>query len=166
MDIINGKIYALKRFQTDKIYIGSTIQSLNIRLNKHKSDFVRYKKGIYHYKSSFEIAKFDDCYIELIKEVCCTKKQLLILEGEEIENNKNKVNIRIEGEVHRQLHEIEYRKNNQEHRKQYQIEYLKDDEHKQRSKEQKKKWMIENREKFNAYKKQWRAKRKELGLKY
>ena len=95
MELVTGKIYILKSSQTDKIYIGSTTQSLKRRLQMHNS---RYKNNNNKENySAFEILKFDDCYIELIKEVSCTKKQLLILEGDEIVKNQKCVNNRIAG---------------------------------------------------------------------
>ncbi len=36
--------------------------------------------------------KYNDCYAELIKEVYCTKKQMLKIENEEIIKNENSVN--------------------------------------------------------------------------
>ena len=90
----DGKIYALRSFQTDDIYIGSTIQSLTSRMWKHQNDFKRWKDGKFCYMTSYEILKYDDCYIELICECPCeTKEQLNKKEGETIRamNCVNKV---------------------------------------------------------------------------
>ena len=87
-----GRIYALKSFQTDKIYIGSTINTINMRYSSHKYKYKLYLNDEHHYYSAFDLMKYDDCYVELIKEVYCTKKQLLELEDEEIQSHNNCVN--------------------------------------------------------------------------
>jgi len=33
---MKGRIYIIRSKQTDKIYIGSTVETLNIRFSKHK----------------------------------------------------------------------------------------------------------------------------------
>ncbi len=95
---MNGKIYSIRSYQTDKIYIGSTVQPLHKRLHKHRSQYKKYEEG----KStitSFEILKYDDNYIELLEEYACTNSnQLHRREGELIRQYANiAVNFRIEG---------------------------------------------------------------------
>ena len=69
----NGKIYSIRSHQTDKIYIGSTTQSLSQRFSNHK--------GLNC--SSREIMQFADAYIELIEMFPCANKiQLHRREGE------------------------------------------------------------------------------------
>jgi len=58
-----GRIYKITSPQTDKIYIGSTINGLLERLMNHKSQFKNNKNN---YCSSKEIVCFSDCKIELI----------------------------------------------------------------------------------------------------
>ena len=64
----NGRIYKLVSQQTDKIYIGSTKDKLCKRIAGHK---YKYKKWLNDntkgFLTSFEIVKFDDCKIELLK---------------------------------------------------------------------------------------------------
>ena len=36
---LNGKIYTIRSFQTDKFYIGSTIQPLHKRLHEHRRKY-------------------------------------------------------------------------------------------------------------------------------
>jgi len=87
----NGKIYSIRSYSTDKFYIGSTIQPLHKRLYHHKKDYVRFSiNNKYHYVSSFEIIKLDDCYIELLEEYKCeNKNQLNRREGEMIRKYKD-----------------------------------------------------------------------------
>ena len=111
--MISGKIYCLKSFQTDKIYIGSTSQKIKRRLQQHKSHYKRYLNGKMRYLSSFEIIKYNDCYIELIKEVACEKKQLLILEGQEINNNSKCINLFLCGKSSNDYGENYYKRRNE-----------------------------------------------------
>ena len=74
---MNGKIYSIRSYQTDKIYIGFTTQPLHKRLFKHRNGYKNYKIHSKKYTSSFEIIKFDDNYIELIEEYPCVNKNLL-----------------------------------------------------------------------------------------
>ena len=100
MDIkrYNGKIYAIRSYQTELIYVGSTIEKrLSARFSKHKSDYKMNLKGTKNYVTSYEIVKYDDCYIELIEEVSnYTKDEMRKLEGQYI-REMNCVNKRIEG---------------------------------------------------------------------
>ena len=86
---IRGRIYKITSAQTDNIYIGSTTKSLERRLSNHKSDFKRYLNNKTHYKSGYDIVKFDDAIIELIEEKEFeTKDEMLFRERYFIEQNK------------------------------------------------------------------------------
>ena len=100
-----GKIYKLVSSQTDKIYIGSTIQTLKQRKSKHKNKPCR----------SREITCYEDFDIILIKEYPCNcKKELLREEGDIIKQNLDIcVNYQIAGRTKKEhLREvgIEYNK--------------------------------------------------------
>ena len=69
----NGKIYTIRSFETDKIYIGSTCQSLSKRFSEHKSNFLLCRGKT----SAFELLKKDDCYIELLENCPCNSKDEL-----------------------------------------------------------------------------------------
>ena len=62
-----GYTYAVRSYQTDEIYIGSTLGTLRQRLYKHKQDLKQYNKGKFHYVTSYEIVKYDDAFIEMIE---------------------------------------------------------------------------------------------------
>lgn len=82
-----SKIYAIRSHQTDLIYIGSTTQSLAVRLAEHKRD-IKNRIGKRQPCSSKEILKYEDVYIELIEEYPCeNKEQLNKKEGEHIRAN-------------------------------------------------------------------------------
>jgi len=78
----NGKLYFLRSIQFElehpnaiqNRYFGSTIMLLDKRFRIHKKDFERWKKGECGYVSSFELIKYDDCEIVLIKNFPCRNK--------------------------------------------------------------------------------------------
>tara|TARA_R110001632_G_C11155207_1_gene397858 strand:+ start:78 stop:662 length:585 start_codon:yes stop_codon:yes gene_type:complete len=79
-----GKIYKIIDNTNGNIYIGSTIQTLKMRLYKHKSNY----KDKFHNLTSFDIIKNNDYKIELLEHYSCNnKKELETREREYIENN-------------------------------------------------------------------------------
>ena len=74
----NGKIYTIKSFQTDKVYYGSTTQSLSKRLRKHKQHYTYYLKSNKGYMTSYEVLAFDDAYISLIEKYPCDSREELL----------------------------------------------------------------------------------------
>lgn len=127
-----ARIYSIRSYQTDKIYIGSTCQSLSMRMGGHRKNFKAYNNQKSNYVSSFEILKFDDAYIELIENYpCLTKDELHKREGEHIRANEcvNKV---IPGRSDKEYYQDnkekykEYRQDNNDIIKEYNIQYYKD----------------------------------------
>ena len=96
----NGKIYSIRSHQTDKIYIGSTTQSLAVRFGGHKRSMDC---------SSKEILLFDDAYIELIELFPCASKMALNLREGEIIRTRVCVNKLIPGRT-----QTEWREDNKE----------------------------------------------------
>ena len=98
IDYRNGKIYKLISTETDNVYVGST--SLNYlckRLVGHRKAYKMWLAKKYHYVSSFELLKYEDCKIILIEDFPCdSKDQLTSREQYWIENmpnvNKQKAN--------------------------------------------------------------------------
>ena len=89
-----GKIYAIRSYQTDKIYIGSTCDTLSRRLSGHRMQFKNFKNGKSRFVTSFELLKYADYYIELLELYPCDSKiELHKREGELIRSNEcvNKV---------------------------------------------------------------------------
>ena len=160
----NGKIYALRSFQTDKIYIGSTTQPLSTRLFKHRNHYKRWQQEKFPYITSFEILKFDDCYIELIAECPCeNKEQLNKKEGETI-REMDCVNKNIAGRTY-----SEYYQDNREHlleqKRQYAVEHKEEiaeyqqnyyQEHKEERKEYLANYYQEHKEEHNKKSKEYR----------
>lgn len=84
----NGKIYTIRSYQTDKFYIGSTCSPLHKRLYQHKAVYKSYLKNSINFISSFDIIKYEDCYIELMEFFKCnTKNELEKRENELIRDN-------------------------------------------------------------------------------
>jgi len=149
-----GKIYKLVSSQTDKIYIGSTIQTLKERKSKHKYS-TKNKKN-----SSKFICCYDDFEIELIKEYPCnSKKELEREEGCIIKQNLDIcVNKNIAGrtkkehwcDVGKETNK-KYRIENKEKYKKKRYIYLKNNRDK--TNETHKKWKENNKEKVKQYNK-------------
>ena len=90
---MQGRIYKITSKNSNKVYIGSTTQTLQRRLYGHKYDYIGYLNGKYNYVTSFEILELGDYRIELIEEIDFTdKKDLLKREGYFIQTTKNTVN--------------------------------------------------------------------------
>lgn len=85
MDYKNGKIYVIRNHINDKVYVGSTTQSLAKRFSKHRGDTtkqsVERKKARLLHKTMGELG-VDNFYIELIENYPCeSKEQLRAREG-------------------------------------------------------------------------------------
>ena len=83
-EIKHGIIYCIKSPSCVSVYIGSTTKTLEKRFYYHKKAFKDYSNGKNNYTSSFEIVQYDDSYIELIRNVECTKQQMHEQEYQEI----------------------------------------------------------------------------------
>ena len=112
-----GIIYALKSYQTDKIYIGSTLDIIK-RFYFHKKFFDYYTAGVrndasgdckYKFTTSFHLLRYDDCYIDILEFFsCCNKSELTKREGQLIKQYRDvAVNRKVEGRTSK-----EYSKDN------------------------------------------------------
>ena len=85
IDYSLGKVYIIRSPNTEKVYIGSTIQSLSKRFSGHIKS--------YNNTCSKIVIEHGDAYIELLENVPCeTKEQLLKREGELIRSTENCIN--------------------------------------------------------------------------
>jgi len=116
----NGKIYALRSYQINKIYIGSTCSNLSQRKAGHKNDYKRFiEKKDKNWLSSFYICEYDDCYIELLEtKEFKNKEEMLKLEGQYIRDTENCINKQITGRTQK-----EYQNENKEYIKNLKKEY-------------------------------------------
>ena len=78
IDYQNGKIYAIKSFLRDEVYIGSTCQKyLSDRLKGHRQKYRYWQKHNSNYITSFIVLKNVDHYIELIENCPCNNVEEL-----------------------------------------------------------------------------------------
>jgi len=63
------RIYKISSAQTPSIYIGSTKEKLNRRMSNHRRAYKSFLAGERSNMTSFDIIKYDDAKIELVKEV-------------------------------------------------------------------------------------------------
>jgi len=83
-----GKIYKLIDNTNANIYIGSTIQKLNIRFNEHKKEYKNFLNGKHNWVTSFDIIKNNNYRFEIIKYVVFKdRKELHQKERYYIQNN-------------------------------------------------------------------------------
>ena len=143
-DYSKSKIYSIRSHQTDLIYIGSTIQTLALRLAGHVRDFKKFKNGKCNYITSFDMLKFEDYYIELICEFpCASKLHLSKKEGEYIRSSKC-VNKNIAGRTSNQYY-LDNKVKIKKYAKQYQLD----------NKEKRIKYRLDNKEKISKQQKQY-----------
>ena len=97
-DYKNGKIYCLRNYINNEIYIGSTCQSLSKRMAYHRQDSIKQnRQRILIYKTMTELGR-DNFYIELIEEYPCENlSQLTRREGELTRELKASLNQKIAG---------------------------------------------------------------------
>ena len=162
----SGKIYTIRSHQTDKFYIGSTVQPLSKRLCGHKDDFTAFKLQKTRYITSFDILKYADFYIELLELFPCnTKIELNKREGELIRLHKddcvNKcIPNRTQAEWYvdnqervKQQHK-QYTKDNKEKLENYRKEYMKDNANREKVKLRRQQRNIDNKEEIAVKRKQ------------
>ena len=155
-----GNIYIIRSKQTDKVYIGSTFNTLSIRLSGHKCSKTC---------TSREILKYSDAEIELLEcYECEDDEQLELREAyyiREYKKNNLCVNKQIPGrtiaEYKKENKETiaEYYQENKEKRKEYQKEHY--EENKKAISEKKKEYYEENKEAINKKNNEYYEKNKE-----
>lgn len=154
MNYADGKIYAIRSYSTDDVYVGSTCTTLTKRLSRHKSDYEYWLKKDYKYTTSYEVLKNDDYYIELLEECPCENKQQLNRREGQVIRSMKCVNKNVAGRT-----TSEWSKDNAERLAAVQKEYNK------RNAEcvaaAKKKYAKKNAETIKAVKKEQYEKKKE-----
>ena len=149
-DYKNGKIYCIRSYQTDDVYIGSTIQQLCKRMTDHRRKYKNWLKGKCAYITSYEIIKMGDAYIELLESFACScREELHKKEGEYIRNTKC-VNKRIAGRTKK-----EWCENNKDKIKEYRKK------NKDKIAKKQKEWNENNKDKIAKIEKKYREKNKD-----
>ena len=166
--MISGTIYAIKSAQTQKYYIGSTLQNIKKRFASHKGAYNRYlkypdKQPLY---SSFEIMKYDDCYIEKIEDYKCeTQRHLKIREGVIQKDHINDiVNTTISGRTIAQ-YKIDNKDKLRQYRKNYnQKTYEKRKLYNKKIKSKRDKFYIDNKQTLKDKSKQYYHENKKVSI--
>ena len=88
----NAKIYKITDIAYNKCYIGSTTESLSLRMAHHRAEFKRFLRGSAKgYMRSYDLFNeygVENCKIELIEYYKCnTMQEFRRKEGEHIKNN-------------------------------------------------------------------------------
>jgi hypothetical protein len=86
----NAKIYKLVNNSSDDCYYGSTCNELHKRKSQHKNNYKEWKKGNYHFVTSFPLFEDDEDDVEiiLVEELSCeNSEQLHARERFWVENN-------------------------------------------------------------------------------
>jgi hypothetical protein len=169
----NGKIYSIRFFDNDNhIYIGSTCQSLAVRLGEHKR---KKERILYKYIQETYDGNWSKCYIELYQNFKCdNKEQLNKREGEVIrEFMKNEeyiiFNLCIAGRTDKEYRQDnkqklkEYREQNKDDILKYQKEYR--EQNKELISKKKKEFYEQNKDNVSKTKKEFYEQNKDDILK-
>ena len=158
---MKGRIYIIRSKQTDKVYIGSTVETLNIRFSKHKS-----KQNC----TSREILKYSDAEIELLECYECQDENQLRKKEGQYQKQYDCVNERIEGRTQKEYREDnkeiilekkkEYRQKNKEKIAQHKKEYYQENREEVLKKRQE--HYQENKEEILKKQQEYREKNKEV----
>ena len=166
-DYINGKIYCIRNHINDKIYVGSTCQSLSKRMAYHRDDCMKSNRNTLIYNMMRDLGR-DNFYIELIEGYPCeNSNQLTRREGELMRELKASLNQVIAGRTRgeykidnhdkikqtKAISDKKYAENNQEKLKAYRKKYY--NKNPEKFKEDAKKYAEENREAVLAKKREY-----------
>jgi inorganic triphosphatase YgiF len=149
MSFLTAQLYTIRSYQTEKIYIGATIQTLARRLAQHVSQYKSWKlDNTKTYVTSFNIIKYDDYYIELLESFPCNNKDELNKREGELIRSHDCVNRCVPGRTRKQY----YEENKVEISRKKKI-YA--DEHKVEAAIWGKQWRSDNEEKLQKQKKEY-----------
>jgi len=161
-----GIIYKLSCDEYDKVYIGSSVKTIEQRMSVHKDHFNKWmSKAGTRYCSSFEILKYPNVKIEVLEEIDYIDAHDTLLKQEEqkwIDTTLNCCNLLraftpldIKRQIRNETHKL-WREANPEKFKATQKKYQQT--HKNEKNEYRRKYSKENRDKMNAYKQKYRNK--------
>jgi hypothetical protein len=153
----NGKIYKITNNVDSKCYIGSTIQSLNTRMTKHKNGYKKYKEVTTNKCMNYDLFDeygFENCKIELIEIFPCTSKEELERREGELIQSIDCVNRYVAGRTKK-----EYEKDNKETITLQKKEYY--EKNKESINLKNKEYAEKNKEHIKEWKKEWKEENKE-----
>ncbi len=156
----NGKIYCIRSYHTNLLYIGSTIQPLSKRLGGHRSCYKKFLEDKNRdYISSFKILELGDYYIELIENYPCkSKEELFRREGQIQRKTENCVNRCIAGRTSKEFKQLYYQNNKVEIKEKAREHYI---NNKDKKLEYQKEYYINNKDKIEEYQTEYRENNRE-----
>jgi hypothetical protein len=170
-DYTQGKIYKIVSDNIEGTYYGSSADTLWSRFGTHTSHFRAWKKGTYHYVTSFKLIEAGNASIVLVEYYPCNSKiELKARERWYIENN-DCVNKYIPNRTKKEWREDnkdkikDYYQTNKDKIKEQNKEWREDNKeyikkyyqtNKDKIKEQIKEWKQDNKDKMKEYKKKYR----------
>ena len=110
-DYSNGKIYKIWTDNSDDVYIGSTIQTVSMRMTKHRGCYQHFLKTGKGYCSSYIILEQGAIHYELIEKYSCENKQELCKREGKWQKKIKCVNDRTAGRTGKE-YQKEYNKKN------------------------------------------------------
>ena len=167
-DYKNGKIYAIRSHQTDKIYIGSTVDTLSRRMTGHRSNYKQYKNknNKYNFISSFNILEFDDAYIELLENCSCNSKEELLKREGELIRKTTCVNKCIPDRTQKEWYQDNKEKLNEYRKINKEKIVIQTKKYREANKEKIKKYRKDNKEEIKKYRKEYQTNNKEKRKEY
>ena len=149
-DYSYGKIYKIISEDTTDIYIGSTVQTLSMRMTGHRRVYNYWVKNNKKYCSSCEILKYGNAEIKLItKYPCNSVKELRREEGRyQLKMDCVNRNSNIAGRTMKEYRQDNKKKIKENDKKYYQNNKIKISENK-------KKYHQDNKKKIKEYKKKY-----------
>jgi len=155
-----GKIYTVRSYKSDEVYVGSTIQELSMRMGGHRAD---YKKGNILGKNKLIVENIEDWYIELYELFPCNLKTELKRREGEVIREIGTLNKQIAGRTVKEYY-IENAEKYKEYDKIYRIKNA--DKIKENKKEYNKEYRIKNTDIIKEYRIKNADKAKEYYNKY
>tara|TARA_R110001592_G_scaffold201283_1_gene450354 strand:- start:15 stop:584 length:570 start_codon:yes stop_codon:yes gene_type:complete len=145
-DYKNGKIYKIVCYETDEIYVGSTVRDIEDRLYEHKKSS--------NVCCSKQIIDRNNYYIELLETYPCNNEFELKLKEGEYQKSMKCINKLIAGRT-----EAEYRQDNKEKISKNNREYRQNNLETVRAHDKER--YQDNKETINARHREWRQNNKE-----
>lgn len=162
-DYKQGKIYIIRNTENDKVYIGSTCQTLCQRMTNHRKFFKYEPNAKTKFYTAMKEVGIDKFYIELIEKYECNdKEELNAREGYWIRNYdsyNNGYNTAIPGRKQKEWYE-----KNKEKLTQYQKQYL--EENKEKIRQRAIQYYEKNKEKIRQKEIQYYEKNREKRKEY
>lgn len=149
VDYTKGKIYQIVSSQTNEVYVGSTCETLSVRMAKHRCACKRYQKGMEEYVSSYELIRYDDARIELLSDFPCERREQLLAEEGKYIKQLGALNRCVAGRTKKQYYTDNCDKIREQQRQYYAV-------NNDKILEQRKQYYADNTDKIREQKKQYR----------